>query len=140
MYLSTILTDIKFPETFSCTNKQDVLTFFLEINKMAVSMMSKNLNLFKDAFPELYIDFLTWSFPEEWPFGRKLYHYLCDDKDLSLAKCKRCQGWIKWRRFHEGYRNTFCSRKCALNDPDARLKNKILWENKSREEIERSNQ
>ena len=71
-------------------------------------------NYIKNHFTDIYNDFITYNFPEEFTFLQKLYHYLNDDIDLKLGICPICGNRTKFLNFSNGYR-TYCSNKCSAN-------------------------
>lgn len=40
-----------------------------------------NAQCLKKHYNELFNDLLTWSFPNDFKFSQKLYHYLYDDRE-----------------------------------------------------------
>ena len=66
---------------------------------------------------DLYQDFLTWSFPDNFTFSQKLYHYLYDDQELKLGCCKMCNNRCLFKSFTYGYCE-YCSPKCRRKDID----------------------
>ena len=113
------LEDYGFPENYDRTNKGDVLDFILNINKDKSGVIIKKFDLY---FPELFEDLSTWTFPNDFNYLQKIYHYLNDDIELKLGLCKTCGKRCKFVSIGLGYR-LHCSIKCVMNDKD--IVNKI---------------
>ena len=133
--INNILEEIKFPNNLSINKKEDLLIFVNTINGYGLIRFYNNEPLFEKTFPNLYLELKTWSFPEDWSFQQKLYHFIRDDKELLLSKCKTCGKYLNWKSFNCGYKGVHCSRKCSKNDIYDKLKLKKLWEEKSQEEF-----
>ena len=108
--------------------KEDVFNFLMEHSKPYCK--EKN---FKKNFFEFYQDLLKWSFPEDFKFSQKLYHYFNEDRDLNLGICPVCGNRCKFKNFIFGYYFT-CSLKCAHNSPE--IKEKIKQTNLKRYGVE----
>ena len=54
---------------------------------------------FKKTFPEFYIDLMGWSFPDNFTFTQKLYHYFNDDPELKLGLCLTCGNICRFKGF-----------------------------------------
>lgn len=76
---------------------------------------------FKKKFPEHYEEVLKHSYPEDFKFTQKLYHYFNNDPDLKLGICPVCGNRCKFKTFNIGY-NEHCSIKCINNDKIVRSK------------------
>ena len=76
---------------------------------------------FKKKFPELYQEFLSWSFPDDFKFTQKLFHYFNNDPELKLGLCPVCGKRCSFKTFITGYCE-HCSRKCLNNDKNVREK------------------
>ena len=63
--------------------KEDVFKFLMEHSKHYYK--EKN---FKKNFFEFYQDLLKWSFPEDFKFSQKLYHYFHEDWEKHLLNEK----------------------------------------------------
>ncbi len=88
--------------------KKEIFDLCLEQqNRMLRSELS-----FRKKFPEEYKDLCSWEFPKNYSFCQKLWHYLQDDRNLELGKCKRCGKPCGFKRFNTGY-FTYCTSKCA---------------------------
>lgn len=86
-------------------------------------------NIFKKKFPIHYELISQISFPNDFTFQQKLYHYLNDDINLILGICPVCGNRCKYRRINEGY-NSHCSTKCSSIDET--VKNKLVNTNLER--------
>lgn len=89
---------------------KDEVYAILKSNLMAYIQEPK----FKNQFPYIYNDILKWSFPEEFSWSQKLYHYFNNDKDFNLGKCE-CGNRCTFRSFLYGYQK-HCSQKCTHLD------------------------
>ena len=76
---------------------------------------------FKKKFPELYQEIQSLSFPEEFKWTQKLYHYFNDDLELNLGLCPVCGKRCKFRSINLGYLH-HCSKKCTHLDKNTELK------------------
>lgn len=76
---------------------------------------------FKKKFPELYKDVISLSFPEDFKFTQKLYHFFHDDLELKMGLCPMCGKRCPYRNIRLGYRH-HCSPKCAAVDVNTREK------------------
>ena len=69
----------------------------------------------KSKYPIIYQEILDFTkFPEIFTFSQKLYHYIHDDINLELGKCKMCNKRCTFLSTRKGY-DTFCSRECSYN-------------------------
>lgn len=68
--------------------------------------------VFKKHFPEIYDEMMTISFPEDFTFPQKLYHYLHNDPELKLGVCPVCGKRCMFYRFGSGY-GTYCGNRCG---------------------------
>ena len=78
-------------------------------------------NYFKKHFNDFYSDMILYTYPEEFSFPQKLYHYLNDDMNFTMGKCKICGKRCNYKNFTSGY-YTYCSRKCSLRDEETQNK------------------
>ena len=78
-------------------------------------------NYFKKHFNDFYSDMILYKYPEEFTFPQKLYHYLNDDMNFTIGKCKICGKRCNYKNFTSGY-YTYCSRKCSLRDEETQNK------------------
>ena len=78
-------------------------------------------NYFKKHFNDFYSDMILYTYPEEFSFPQKLYHYLNDDMNFTMGKCKICGKRCHYKNFTSGY-YTYCSRKCSLRDEETQNK------------------
>ena len=78
-------------------------------------------NQFKKKFPELYKEIINLSFPEEFKWTQKLYHYFHNDMDFKLGYCIVCGKSCKFKSFVQGY-SQHCSSKCTNKDKNVLLK------------------
>ena len=78
---------------------------------------------FKKKFPELYQEFLSWSFPDDFKFTQKLFHYFNDDPELKLGLCPVCGNRCKFVSFGIGYLH-HCSIQCSRLDNNVQMKMK----------------
>ena len=76
---------------------------------------------FKKKFPELYQEITSLSFPEEFKWTQKLYHFFHDDTDLKLGICPVCSKRCKFQKFNLGYCK-HCSYKCTQLDKETQIK------------------
>lgn len=76
---------------------------------------------FKKKFSDIYIQILKLSFPSDFKFSQKLYHFLYDDIELKLGTCPICGKRCPYRNFILGYRH-HCSQKCSAIDVNTREK------------------
>jgi len=75
-------------------------------------------HVFSKRFPNLYLDTdfqLLKSRCDGFKFSQILYHYINNDMDLLLGRCKICGNLCSFKNFFIGY-NTYCSNKCSKND------------------------
>ena len=79
-----------------------------------------NEKVFKSHFPHFYNEISALSFPADFKFSQKLYHYFHNDYDLALGICT-CGNRCHYKNFTEGYR-TFCSLKCRSADENQKNK------------------
>ena len=87
-------------------SKKELLDIILSNSKLLF-----NLKATFKQYPELYQDFLTWVFPDNFSFSQKLYHYLYDDPELKLGHCVVCGNKCLFKSFTSGYCE-YCSYKC----------------------------
>lgn len=78
----------------------------------------------KREFPEVYEELLKISFPEGFSLKQKLYHYLNNDLELNLGKCKKCGNRCKFKSIQQGYHD-YCCNSCAQS-ADIILKNRKM--------------
>ena len=91
---------------------------YLQLKKN--SIISTREGVFKKNYPQFYQDLLTWSFPCNFTFGQKLYHYINNDFNFKLGLCPVCNNRCKFKGFFKGY-YSHCSVKCAGLDKDVQL-------------------
>ena len=91
-------------------NKLELLDIILSNIKSFT--IEKNL---RKHFPEHYQKIQEISFPKDFKFSQKLYHYIHDDYELKLGVCPICGKRCPYRNINLGYRK-HCSQKCAAND------------------------
>src|SRR5574344_518002 len=115
------LEDYGFPSNYSNTNKYQVYDFVINIyNDKSYSLYAEKY--FKCYFPIIYGNCISYaSYPDDFNFQQKLYHFFNDDKDLKLGLCKECGKRCKFRKLRVGY-GKFCGSKCANSN-----KEKILY-------------
>jgi len=77
---------------------------------------------FRKNFVVEYNEIQKMSFPSEFTFNQKLYHYLHNDTDLKLGICY-CGNRCKFVNLKTGYL-TYCSRKCMANSNNVSDKKK----------------
>jgi hypothetical protein len=94
--------------------QKEVLKSFLLSNQNTGYCREK---WFKKHYVELYNDFLTWNFPDDFRFPQKLFHYLNDDKELKLGHCIVCEKRCSFGNFKHGYPQ-HCSFKCVGKDKE----------------------
>ena len=99
-------------------SKKELLDIILSNPKLLF-----NLKATFKKHQDLYQDFLTWSFPDNFTFSQKLYHYLYDDPELKLGCCIICGKRCKYRGFIVGYLEC-CSHKCAGNNEPKKIRTK----------------
>ena len=107
------LKEYSFPENYSVDSKKDVYDFLLNIYTDLSQQLFIERN-FKYYFPVIYKDFLLYSFPENFKFTQKLWHYFNEDYNCQLGYC-HCEGCNKRCKFDGlrfGYR-MFCSTSCV---------------------------
>jgi len=97
-----------------------------QLIKMLLS--SSNTSHFRETFwknslPVFYDDLLSWSFPDDFKFTQKVYHYINNDPDLLLGLCPECGRRCGFKNSVSGY-HRFCSSKCATNSDEYREKTK----------------
>lgn len=81
---------------------------------------------FKEYFPEIYIKIQSITFPTDFSWSQKLYHYLNDDLNLKIGLCPICGNRCTYRNISLGY-SKYCSYSC-LNKSDehkSKVKNTI---------------
>ena len=91
-------------------SKKELLDIILSNPKLLF-----NLKATFKKYQDLYQDFLTWSFPDNFSFSQKLYHYLYDDPELKLGCCVVCGNRCLFKSFTSGYCE-YCSYKCRSNE------------------------
>ena len=74
---------------------------------------------FKKKFPELYQEIINLSFPPEFKWTQKLYHYFHDDLELNLGLCPVCGKRCNFESFGYGYKK-HCSRICLGKDEEVK--------------------
>ena len=107
------LREYSFPENYSVDSKKDVYDFLSNIYTDLSQQLFIERN-FKYYFPVIYKDFLSYSFPEDFKFTQKLWHYFNEDYNCQLGYC-HCEGCNKRCKFDGlrfGYR-MFCSTSCV---------------------------
>ena len=72
---------------------------------------------FSKKYPTFYKDITSVSFPEDFKFSQKLYHYFNDDLTLSIGICPICGNRTSFISFVTGYQK-YCSSKCAHKDEE----------------------
>lgn len=72
---------------------------------------------FRKKYPTFYKDIVSMSFPEDFKFSQKLYHYFNDDLTLSIGICPICGNRTSFISLVTGYQK-YCSSKCAHKDED----------------------
>jgi len=65
-------------------------------------------------YAELYLDLISWSFPSEFTFQQKVYHFLNNDPDLLLGLCLVCGKRCRFISSSKGYLH-FCSKQCMYS-------------------------
>ena len=76
---------------------------------------------FKKKYLELYQEIQSLSFPEEFKWTQKLYHFFHDDYELELGICPVCGKRCKFDRFSRGYCK-HCSLTCSNLDKNVQAK------------------
>ena len=114
-------------QTSPHTQIYKIFTIFMKTREDVLSILLTHPNgnveehCFKKKFPEIYSEVLLWSFPDDFKFSQKLYHYFNEDPDLKLGICPVCGNRCKFRTFNIGY-SVHCSKKCTNNDKSVRNK------------------
>ena len=80
-------------------------------------------NVFKKRFPAEYESLENTSFPADFTFSQKLYHYLNNDIELNLGRCQVCGNRSSFLSFGKGYRK-YCCNKCVVNSKEVQEKAK----------------
>ena len=107
---------------FDRTNKKDVFSFLTNINlPVQTRGFCTKEKRFMKTFPELYEEFKKINWSEILEFKVLLWHFLQNDYNLSLGKCKRCGKRCNFKRFSSGY-SDYCCRECVYLDENARKK------------------
>ena len=70
---------------------------------------------FKNKFPKQYQEILNLSFPSNFKFIQKLYHYFNNDLELQLGICPICGRRCNFKKFSKGYFH-HCSKECMYKD------------------------
>lgn len=83
-------------------------------------LMEKSFRL---RFPNEYAEICGMTFPDNFSFRQKAYHYLNDDERLLLGVCANCGKRCKFINFFSGY-SKYCSIKCSSNSEEVRKKTK----------------
>jgi len=91
-------------------SKKELLDIILSNPKLLF-----NLKATLKQYPELYQDFLTWRFPDNYSLSQKLYHYLYNDPELKLGHCIVCGNKCLFKSFTSGYCE-YCSYKCRRSE------------------------
>lgn len=109
MYLCELYQKYNFPQNYSITSKEDVYHFLLFIysDKSYYLIREKG---FKKYFSELYNELKNISFPDDWSFQQKLFHFFNNDLEFKLGICE-CGNRCHFKTLIEGY-YTFCSKAC----------------------------
>lgn len=97
-------------------NKSDVFQFVMEHAKPYAKE-----SFFMKKFPEYYSDLNNWTFPSDFTFSQKLYHYFNNDSELKLGLCPVCGNRCKLNSFVAGYKH-HCSPRCSSLDENVRNK------------------
>ena len=92
---------------------------------------------FKKFFPKEYEEILSWDFPDNFRFSQKLYHYINNDRNLSLGICPVCGNRCEWRGFGVEYL-TYCSKKCMGESEEHRKNIKNAMNNRSDDKKEKT--
>ena len=90
--------------------KKDVLSFLIEHSKQYCREKT-----FLKKFPEYYNKLSQWTFPIDFTFQQKLYHYFHNDINLDLGVCSICGKRCHLISFTKGY-SKHCSYNCSAND------------------------
>lgn len=96
-------------------NKKIIYNKICSYHKAEQRAIIRSINTFEKHFPEAAIDFKNWNccdYIKTLSFSKQLWHYLKDDFDAELAKCKICGNVCRFISFSKGYLS-FCSKKCA---------------------------
>lgn len=102
--------------------KKEVVYDFLISGSNKSGYYSKESG-FKKTFPEFYIDLMGWSFPDNFTFTQKLYHYFNDDPELKLGLCLTCGNRCRFKGFSSGY-SSYCSAVCHNSNEIVKEKSK----------------
>lgn len=137
IFMKKVLIEYGFPYSFSSTSKSDVFEFISKYNKNDKGGYIRREVGFKNLFPELYNDFLTWDFPVEWKFYQKLYHFLLDDVNLELGICPLCKNRCKFHLHGEFSYRTYCSVHCSNLSKEHINSQLNTWKRKSKEDIDK---
>lgn len=111
-------------------SKKELLDIVLSNIKMRY-----NLKHTLQQYPDIYQDFLTWTFPDDFIFSQKVYHYLYDDPNLKLGFCSVCGNRCLFKSFVDGYCE-FCSPKCrrsVINPMESKTSRQRLSQTKKRQ-------
>lgn len=85
-------------------------------------------NIFKKHFPEAYTEICSISFPKDFTFIQKIYHWCFDDFDCNIGICPTCGNRCSFIGLKSGYYD-HCSVSCADSDKHVLdLKRKTKYE------------
>lgn len=107
--------------------KEYILDFLL------LNINNRREEKFKKEFPNDFEEFSSWVFPNDFSFTQKIWHFINDDKELSLGLCKICGKRCSWRGLHQTYLQ-YCSKKCLYNSKEWKKSIHEAYSNKSDEE------
>lgn len=110
--------DYNFPSNLNPTSKSDVFYFLTKIYQDKSCRLFVE-SIFSKIFKEVYEDFQNHLhiFPKDFSFSQKMFHFLQDDYELNIGKCKMCGKRCKYINLKKGY-YTYCCRKCIELDHD----------------------
>src|SRR5574344_1012147 len=117
------LNEYGFPSNYSAENKYQVYDFLINIYKeKSYSLLMEKR--FKVRFSILYNECISYtSYPTDFTFQQKLYHYFNDDKGLNLGLCKKCNKRCHFVSFQQGYFQ-YCCNKCLSSSEETKKKRK----------------
>ena len=107
--------------------RTDILNFLL------LNTNNRREEKIKEQFPDDYKEFSSWIFPDNFSFTQKMYHFINDDKELSLGLCKICGKRCSWRGLSTTYLK-YCSKKCSYESEERKKNIQKAFANKTDEE------
>lgn len=72
---------------------------------------------FRCQYPDNYKELVSYSYPDNFSWSQRLYHYINDDMKFDLGKCPVCDKRCRFYSITKGY-SKYCSLNCYGKDCD----------------------